>query len=259
MNTATIPGLDELRRRLEATNDPSTPYEPAIDTVHLPIDCTLYRVPGIKTGRTHHLLGGIEYTRFLQEDLGPCPNIREQFAVPLELSVFVADKLKIKHPYNRWDKKLEVMTVDLVLSMQNGGWTAVDAKPFAKVKQKRVSDKLKLMTEIMGYAGVPHEICTDKDISPIMADNYEILHPFALPFDPPPFSSDDMQRANAVMRRSLLTGERAIRDAARLCEHETGLGRGLSIEAALWFVANGQWQVNLSYKVGPDEPLIFLS
>ena len=126
MNTTTIPGLDKLRHLLEATSTPDTPYEPAITTVHLSIDCRLYRVPGIKTGRIHHLLGRPEYINFLKEDMGEALNIREQFEVPLELSLYVANELKIKHPYLWKEKRLWPMTVDMILTNADGTWPGVD-------------------------------------------------------------------------------------------------------------------------------------
>lgn len=259
MNYNSPPGLDELCQRLVATDAPDTPYEPAITTVHLPIDCLLYRVPGIKTGREHHLLGWPEYIKFLHFDFSRYLNIREQFAVPLELSLHVAERLDIKHPYVWKEKRWNVMTVDFMLSNPGGGWTAVDVKPSAKLQRKRVSDKLKLMGAILELARIPHEIHTEKDIGPATAANYEILHPLALPHDPPPFSAVDMGRVSTVMHRLLRDGTRAVRDAAAFCEQETGLGRGLSIRAALWLIANRQWSVDLTRRLGPDEPVSFLS
>ncbi len=120
MLTTTIPGLEEFRRQIEETNAPEVPYEPTITTVHLPIDCRLFRVPGIKTGRVHHLLGYPEFINFLKEDMGHALNIREQFGIPLELSVYVANELKIKHPYVRAEKRLSQMTVDLIVTNADG-------------------------------------------------------------------------------------------------------------------------------------------
>jgi len=259
MNTANIPGLQDLLDRLARTNAPDTPYEPAITTVHLPIDCMLYRVPGIKTGRLHHLLGGIEYIRFLKEDMGTALNIREQFAVPLELSLHVANELKIRHPYNWRAKQLVEMTFDLVVTNPDGTWTALECKQSEKLAQKRVNKKLQITRRIAELANIQYQVCTEKDIPPVTARNYEILHPLALPFDPPPFSPADMARAERMMRQSLLSGKRAVREAAQLCEQQTGLGRGLSIQAAQWLIANGKWKVDWSFKVGPDEPVTFLS
>jgi hypothetical protein len=254
----TIPGLNEFRAQLAKTDAADVPYEPAITTVHLPIDCRLYRVPGVKTGRMHHLLGYPEYINFLKEDMSDALNLREQFGIPQELSLFVANELGIKHPYVWKEKRLSQMTVDLMVTNADGTWTGVDCKPADKLKQKRVSEKLTLMAAILGHAGIPHVIRTGAEITSIPQANYEILHPLATAFDPPPFRETDMARASATLRRLLVGGTRSLRQAAAHCESETGLARGQSIRSALWLIANRRWQVDLSVRIAPDEPVKFL-
>lgn len=259
MNEDEIPGLAELRRRLTDTDAPDTPYEPALSAVHRSVHSYVYRVPGIKTGREHHLLSRLEYFTFLFLDFSKYRNIREQFEIPLELSIYFAEKLEIKHPYD-WKKKRRVpVTIDFMLSNPVEGWTAVDVKPSEKMKNKRVLKKFELVAAILERVQIPHTVTTEKDQPPVATANYQILHPLALSFDPPPLPEAEMIRADVALRELLRDATRGIRDAAALCDMDTGLGRGRLTRAALWLIANQRWAVDLTRRVGPDEPVSFLN
>lgn len=254
-----IPGVRELRDRLTATNDPRCPYDPALHAVHSRSRGYVYRVPGIKTGRIHHLLSRLEYNAFLFFDFSDHSNIREQFALPLALTLHVAKQLGIRHPRNWKTNQLVEMTTDFVLSDKNASWVAIDVKPAAKLESRRTKQKLELTNHAFATVGVKHVIVTEKEQPKIVVDNYRILHGLALPFDPPPFSDSDMERAAKSMRASLASGLLTLRAAAGICERDTKLGQGRSIRAALWLVANRRWIVDLTRPIGPDESLTFIS
>ncbi len=254
-----IPGVSELRERLTATNDPCTPYEPALHAVHSRSHGYVYRVPGIKTGRVHHLLSRLEYHAFLFFDFSDHSNIREQFPLPLDLTQHLAKQMGIRHPWDWKARRVVEMTTDFVLSDRNDRWIAIDVKPSKNLESKRTKQKLELASHAWATVGVKHVIVTEREQPKTAVENYRILHGLALSFDPPPFSENDMALAATSMRASLASGTLTLRDAAGICERDTGLGRGRSIRAALWLVANRRWTVNLTRPIGPDEPLTFIA
>jgi len=255
-----VPGLRELRERLVASNAPGSHYEPELTAVHSRSHGYVYRVPGIKTGRVHHLLSRLEYHALLFFDFSPdYTNIREQFALPLALTMHMAKRLGIRHPHDWQKRQLTVMTTDFVLSTKDGRWMAIDVKPSKKLKSGRVLRKLDLVRKTWALVGIQHAVVTEKEQPVIAANNYRILHGLALPFDPPPLPESDLNRAEASMRASLSAGRLTLRDAACACEREAGLGVGRCIRAALWFVARRRWIVDLNRPIGPDEPLTFIA
>jgi len=257
-----VPGLDELNARLTESDDPNVPYEPALSAVHRSVHSYVYRIPGVKTGREHHLLSRLEYHAFLYFEFFSYLNIREQFAIPLELSRYMAARLGIRHPCN-WKLKADVpVTSDFVLSLPGGGWLAIDVKPSDKLESARVQEKMTLASACWALmrqpAPVRHMVTTEKDQDPITVANYEVLHPLALPICDSPFSDADTERASDALRRILDGGKVTIRDAAAICDRETGLGRGRLCLVALWLIARRRWRVDVTRAIGPDHCVTFL-
>ena len=246
-----------LLERLERSSNSDQPYEPAIHAIHSHSHGYVYRVPGIKTGRVHHLLSRLEWNAFLYFEFGDYTNIREQFPVPLESTLPLAQQLGIRHPSNWKKRQLVEMTTDFVLTKPDGSWVAIDVKPSNKLTSKRTVQKLELIKQAWAQVGVSHQIHTEKEQNPIVIANYRILHGLALKFEPPPFPQADMPKVNASLFEALYSGHLTLREAAIICEQKTGLGRGHSIRAALWFVANRHWSIDLTRPIGPDETLKF--
>jgi hypothetical protein len=256
-STHTTEGTQALRQRLIDSNDPDQPYEPALHAVHSHSNGYVYRTPSIKTTRIHHLLSRLEWHAFLFFDFGNYTNIREQFAVPLELTLPLAKQMGIRHPYDWKKRRLVEMTSDFVLNNPDGTYVAVDVKPSEKLTNKRTAQKLDLINRAWAMVGVPHLIVTEKQQNPVVVANYRILHGLALRFEPTPFPQADMAKVNAALFQALHSGHLTLREAAAICERQAGLGRGRSIRSALWFIANHHWSVDITRPIGPDETLTF--
>lgn len=253
-----ITGAQKLRERLLASNDPDYPYEPALHAVHSFSKGYVHRAPGVKTGRIHQLLSMLEWYQFLYFEFSDhYSNIREQFAVPLDLTVALAKQMGIRHPYDWKKRRLVEMTTDFLLTQADGTWLAVDVKPSGNLTSARTMQKFELIKQAWATVGVQHEIHTEKDTTPIVIANYRILHGLALKFEPAPFAQADMAKVNASLYEALRSGHLTLREAAVMCERETGLGIGRSIRSALWFVANRYWSVDMTCPIGPDETLKF--
>ena len=257
LSTALNEGAQALCQRLIASNAPDHLYEPALHAVHSHSNGYVYRVPGIKTGRIHHLLSRLEWHAFLYFEFGDYSNIREQFPVPLELTIPLAEQMGIRHPYDWKKRRLVEMTTDFVLTKPDGSWLAIDVKPSNKLTSKRTAQKLELINRAWAQVGISHQIHTEREQNPIVVANYRILHGLALKFEPTPFPQANMAKVNASLFEALHSGHLTLREASVICERQTGLGRGHSIRAALWFVANQHWSVDITRPIGPDETLNF--
>lgn len=127
------------------------------------------RVWSPKSNRMHHLLSDVEYSLFLMLEWAlHVVDIREQFPLPRDLTMAVAEDLGIKHPYYpRTDVPL-VMTVDVLATTVRDGviqLEAFDAKRLAETENFRSLEKLEISRRALSLMDVPHVLVFDTSIS----------------------------------------------------------------------------------------------
>jgi len=253
--------IETLRTKLAENDDPHLPYTPYLRAVHSGSRGYAQRVPGSLTNRLHDFLSRHEFHIFLMFDWrkNEFRNIREQFSVPLGLTKALVRRRggKPHHPWNRFEKKDAVMTVDFLLSKNSGGWTAVDVKETRELRSKRTKFKLDLMAETLAQVDVPHVVMTQDDIPRQVIRNYRFIRILSLPFDPPPIQMGEIERAEQVLRPLLLNGRTPIFDAALTASKDLGTEASRLARACYWLVANRWWTVDFNYPIGPDYPLFF--
>lgn len=253
-------GKGQLLGFLNASSEPHQAYQAHLRAVRTRSEGLAHRIAGIKTARTHDLLSRLEYHAFLMFEFSVnITNIREQFPIPLALTLALAKSLGVKHPYNWRERKVAQMSADFVLTLKEGEWLAVDVKPEGKLNRDRVREKLKLTKEAFACVGVTHKIVTESDLPAVAINNYRVLHPLALRFDEPPLPGTELERGTAALIAQLKSGKTTIRDAANRVHAETRSGVGHLIRTAMWQIARRHWQVDLTRPIGPDQPLCFLS
>jgi len=251
-------GAAELLASLRETDDPQVPYETHLPAVRSKSHGYVHRMLGNSTGRMHHLQSRGEYHTLLVVDLsGNYRNVREGFALPLSITEPIAEMKGIKHPYNRFASENAIMSVDFMLTGNDGNWTGIDYKPSEDLKRKRVREKLTLAALALAEVGVKHVITTDKDLPKQLVDNLRFLHSFASPIDPPPLPSQLIEHASALMRSALIDGKLSVYDAAVRHHQELGCTAAQLVRAAFWLVAHSHWHIDLHQHVHPEKPLTF--
>ena len=146
-------------------------YNPWLHTNDVPSLGKVARVKGLRTGRIHHLLSGLELAYFLYLDSLPgIEDIKEQFPLPLRDTQLIAASLKIKHPeVNGFPY---VMTTDFYYCC-DGQWHAVQIKPTSVLEDKRVLEKLKIERQYWESQNVDFRIVTEKALNPHLVHNLE--------------------------------------------------------------------------------------
>ncbi len=145
-------------------------YKPWITIYDFPSKGKVVRILGKKTNRIHHLLSQLEKIYFLILDNDPSvEDIKEQFPLPLYHTQLIAAELKIKHPcVNGFSY---VMTTDFFYK-QNGAWHAVQIKTTEDAEKERVKEKFAVEKAYYEKIGVDWKALTEKDLPPIVAENY---------------------------------------------------------------------------------------
>jgi hypothetical protein len=250
----------ELEEKLRRDDDPTAGYTPHLRAVHSSSRGYTQRVPGVVTSRVQDLLSRHEFHVYLLFDWrnDQFVNIREQFSLPLQLTLEIARREKIRHPWNHLEKRPAIMSVDFLLTKRGGGWMAVDFKEKKDAARKRTKEKLRLAERTLAKIGVPHFVMTEDDIPTTVIRNYRWLRIHQLPFDPPPLAESEINLVEPPLRQLLSDGRTSIFDAVLQVSQRFGLDASKLARTCYWLVANRRWRVNLREPVGPDYPLQFI-
>ena len=164
--------LTRFHREGRGTGD-GADYKPWITTHDFPSKGKVVRILGNKTGRIHHLMSQLEKQFFLILDHTPeVTDIKEQFPLPLKETLIIAAKKGLRHPEIAGFPY--VMTTDFFYS-DDKGWHAVQIKPSVSLKDERVLEKFEIEQEYYRMIDIDWCVKTEKDISSVIASNYQWL------------------------------------------------------------------------------------
>ena len=238
-------------------DDPSVPYEPFLTAVRARSRGYSYRTPGIITGRNHdNLSRGEEGVLQLLDDPEENTNLREQKSIPPQLTWLLCLKRKWPHPFYKMEPA--VLSVDFLVNQRRGGRLAIDFKMKKDLKQESTRRKLDIVGEALRLVGVPHKCMTEDDLPRIKVRNLRFLHHLALPFDPPPLTTLDLERVEGRVIEALRDGRTPIFDAAQQVAADSGIPTSRLCRGALWCIARRRWAVDMDRPIGPDRPVTFL-
>lgn len=217
------------------------------------------RVPGIKTGREHHVMSNLELDFFLTLEWSPrVLDVREQYPLhPIDETLAIAAGLGIRHPTNPKTKKPIVLTTDFLISVRNVPRDTEEAravKPASELQSLRTLEKLQIERFYWDARNVNWGIVTEQDIPKSVSDNLRWLHPY---FEPPRTPSLSKEHVDAMdrMLRDLMREGTNLANAARACDAKLGFEPGVSLSWARHFIASRLWAVNIREKIDPALPL----
>lgn len=121
-----------------------------------------WRIHGIKTGRIHHLLSTLEKHVLLYFDsMTSATNIREQYALNLNVTKSIAAEKGIKHPGE--GSEFYTMTTDFLVDFGNRQ-IAIAVKPL-KHLNKRTIQKFEVERSYWEKLGIEWLLLTEDEIS----------------------------------------------------------------------------------------------
>jgi len=156
-------------------------YKPFLTVMDVPSSTTVSRLLSMKTQRTHHYFSFLEVSfHYILEHSQKVMDIREQFPLPLEETLEIAQQQGIAHPglYRKFDVAF-VMTTDFFIDCFDGGRTTVIAraiKPSNYKHNKRVCEKLKLEQIYWNNRGIDWGVITEDNIPSALVKNLEWIH-----------------------------------------------------------------------------------
>jgi hypothetical protein len=155
-------------------------YKPWIEVGDISSNGRKRLVPSHRFGRAVHVLSDVEYLMFLLLDWSSqVVDINEQFPLDRALTLDVARRLGIPHPYYEGTKVPTVMTVDFMVTLVRNGQTVVEAfntKVDEDVDVERELMKLEIQRTALELMEIPHHLVLKSSLPQPLASNLAWLH-----------------------------------------------------------------------------------
>lgn len=157
------------------------------------------RIKGWKTERVHHLLSELETSYFYILDWSlSVSDIREQYPLlPLEETLAIADAIGVAHPTDPQTKQITVMTTDFIVTVPQTIGVIEQARTvkYAQDLQSQCTlEKLEIERCYWQKRNIDWGIVTEREISAIMVDNNQWLHPYRDVTNLSPLTESDIKR-----------------------------------------------------------------
>lgn len=231
-------------------------YRPWLTIHDVPSQGVVTRIRGWKSNRLHHLFSEhYELAHFYQLEWAPnVIDIREQYPLlPLEKTLFIAEKLGIKHPIDPKTKHPIVMTTDMLLTFKEGDdlrFVAHSIKPISKLS-KRVMEKLQIEKEYFKDMGTSWALITEKQINYDLVKNVEWLHSARNLNDITHLTPELVNIIEPMLFEAIQKEDKPLAKVTRDIDSYFDLQKGTCIQLVRYLVANRYWIVEMEKRIQP--------
>jgi hypothetical protein len=235
-------------------------YKPWLRIQDVPSKGLSTRVPGWKTSRIHHFLSNLELSYFYHLEWSDVvTDIREQFPLPLEDTVLIAEELGIKHLMISNTQESVVMTTDFLVTVQRGN-TEYDVARTCKYAQdlqsENVLKKLEIERVYWKTRNINWGIVTERDMNTVIASNVGWIYEHKIIKD---LSADTINRVQSVLTQSITTSSSPLTNLSFQCDDRLGLDPGTSLMIVRHLLASKKWEVDMTHQIQPEERLVIKS
>lgn len=239
-------------------------YKPWLTIHDVPSQGVVTRIRGWNSKRLHHLFSEhYELAHFYQLEWEPSViDIREQYPLlPLEKTLFIAQKLGINHPIDPKTKHPIVMTTDMLLTVKDGDdlrFAAHSIKPISKLG-KRVLEKLQIEKAYFKDMGISWTLITEKQINYDLVKNVEWLHLARNLNDIYHLTTELVNLIEPTLYEATQRLEKPLAKVTRDFDVYFNLPQGTCIHLVRFLIANRYWIVDMEERIQPTlKPLIVI-
>jgi hypothetical protein len=236
-------------------------YKPFLHPREVPSRGLATRIKGWKTGRAHYFLSKLERDYFFALEWSPIVrDIREQFPLPREATLRIAERLGIRHPRDPKTKEPVVMTTDFVIDVETGGSTTLKARSIKysnDLNSLRTLEKLEIERTYWHEQGVEWGIVTECEVPTKLAKNVEWIHSALDPAEAPGLTPEDIPLLEKELHREVTAN--LTMSLARIgmeLDKRLGLRGGTALWVVRHLIASRLWAVDMMAKIVPNEPLL---
>ena len=237
-------------------------YIPGLTVRDVPSKGLSTRITGWKTGRVHHFLslGELNYFYCLEWSESVV-DIREQFLLPLDRTLEIAERLGIKHPTiprtNEWD----VMSTDFLIDIEIESHVRLKARTFKQesdLSSKRKIEKLEIERMFWTEQGIDWGIVTEKEIPEELIHNIKWIHSAKELSSGPGITRMMLEQIELKLYDLISKYQAPIARIALEVDNQLGLSPGTSLWAIRYFIANRIWLVDMKTQIDTGSHLNIL-
>lgn len=236
-------------------------YQPWLTVRDVPSTGLSTRIAGWKTERVHHFLSKLELSYFYILEWSPTvTDIREQYPLPFDATLDIADRLGIRHPYVNQLNDYAVMTTDFLIDIvidDQPKMLARSIKPESELASKRTLEKMMIEKTFWEERGIDFKVVTEREISKSLSDNIEFIYTAKNLSDSPGLDIQMLSQIEAVLYQKLRSHSLSVSKTALGVDEQLGLEPGTSLWVVKHLIANRMWNVDMSVKIDPLKSLIF--
>lgn len=235
-------------------------YTPFLYTREVPSFGKSTRIKGWKTGRVHHFLSTLESDYFLTLEWSQSiVDVREQFPLPQDATLKIAERLSIKHPCDIKTGEPGVMTTDFLIDVETNGNSTMMArttKYATDLNDLRTIEKFEIERTYWSEQGVDWGIVTEFEIPKALVHNVDWFHSALDPKDVPGIEPAAITYLESEMFEELTA--KPTTPLARVCmavDVRLGLKGGTALWVVRHLIASRQWETDMMTKIEPHLPL----
>ncbi|NBD25548.1 TnsA endonuclease N-terminal domain-containing protein [Paenibacillus glycinis] len=231
-------------------------YRPWLTIHDVPSIGVVTRILGWKSGRLHHYLSEhFELAHHFQMDWSEdVIDIREQYPLlPLEKTLYIAQKLGIRHPVDPKTKHPIVMTTDMLLTLRNDDVTKFVAHSIKPMNQlnKRTLEKLQIEKEFFKDDGIEWALITEKQINYDLVKNVEWLHSTKSIYNNSSITKALVDQLQPDLYAAITQSDLPLAKVTLAKDQQFALPKGTCIQIVKHLIANRYWVVDMCQRIMP--------
>lgn len=214
---------------------------------------------GQTTNRQYDLFSKLEHRIFLIFEHSRLLDLKEQYPLPLEVTLEMARQCGIRHPADRRSKEPIPITTDLLLTLPlpiGSKQVARSIKYVRYLKGRRDIEKLELERRSWQHLKTEWGLITERNVDPILVRNLLWTYKFRQIDSLYPLSVDEVRAISKTLTHAVLTIDAALCDIALHCDRLLALDKGTCLRLARHLIASHQWHVDWFSLINPTERLI---
>ncbi|KHL96793.1 hypothetical protein QW71_05195 [Paenibacillus sp. IHB B 3415] len=233
-------------------------YKPWLTIHDVPSLGVVTRVLGWKSRRLHHYFSEhFELAHHYQMEWAlDVIDIREQYPLlSLEKTLFIAEKLSIRHPIDPKTKYPIVMTTDMLLTIKSGEdvrFVAHSIKPSGKLN-RRVLEKLQIEKCYFEDLGIEWRLITEKQINYDLVKNVEWLYSSKNLEDTTYLNNELVHELEPILFECISNQDKPLAKITLEIDKRKDLPMGTCMNIVRYLIANRLWGVNMKQRILPTQ------
>jgi hypothetical protein len=255
---------DESKRKQGRGQGDGKDYVPFDKVREVPSMGLGHRSKGNTTGRVHETLSTLEHNiKCILDSFESIVDIKEQFPLPLDETIHIAERLSIKHPTDPYTHELWQIRLDFLITYiidDDSKQIAISAKYAKALESKRTIEKLEIERTYFAEIGIDWKITTENEVLDGLIHNVKWIRTAGNIEYMPDVRKDDLEYLeNALLREFADNPGTSLSQACIIVDQKLGLKSATALWLVKHFIFTQRWHIDMLKKIDTSKPLSILS